>query len=94
MANEITANEITATPALLELLDIKGALVTIDAMGCQLDIAAQVVEKKADAPGIRYRALHSGSWRGLWCLLRRARRMRLRPNPVGGGTPTLPRVDH
>lgn len=37
------SNEITAIPALLGLLDLHGALVTIDAMGCQKEIAAQVV---------------------------------------------------
>ncbi len=42
------SNEITAIPALLELLDIKGALVTIDAMGCQKEIAAQVVAGGGD----------------------------------------------
>ena len=33
---------------MLELLDLKGALVTIDAMGCQKEIAAAIVAKKAD----------------------------------------------
>lgn len=42
------SNEITAIPALLELLAVKGCLVTIDAMGCQLKIAAKIVEKEAD----------------------------------------------
>src|SRR5262249_37861642 len=37
------SNEITAIPALLELLDLKGALLMIDAMGCQKDIAAKIV---------------------------------------------------
>jgi len=37
------SNEITAIPLLLELLDLKGALVTIDAMGCQKDIAQKIV---------------------------------------------------
>jgi predicted transposase YbfD/YdcC len=37
------SNEITAIPRLLELLDLKGALVTIDAIGCQTDIAEQIV---------------------------------------------------
>ena len=36
------SNEITAIPALLELLDVRGCIVTIDAMGCQRDIAAQI----------------------------------------------------
>jgi len=39
------SNEITAIPALLELLELKGALVTIDAMGCQKDIAQKVIER-------------------------------------------------
>jgi predicted transposase YbfD/YdcC len=43
VAVDAKSNEITAIPALLELLDLKGALVTIDAMGCQKDIAAKVV---------------------------------------------------
>jgi predicted transposase YbfD/YdcC len=37
------SNEITAIPQLLELLDLHGALVTIDAMGCQKEIAAKIV---------------------------------------------------
>lgn len=39
------SNEITAIPELLDLLEIKGCIVTIDAMGCQKKI---VKEKKAD----------------------------------------------
>jgi predicted transposase YbfD/YdcC len=42
------SNEITAIPKLLELLDIHGALVTMDAMGCQKEIAAQIVEGGGD----------------------------------------------
>jgi predicted transposase YbfD/YdcC len=42
------SNEITAIPRLLELLDVKGALVSIDAMGCQKDIAAKIVERGGD----------------------------------------------
>jgi len=40
------SNEITAIPQLLEMLQIKDATVTLDAMGCQRDIAEQIVEKK------------------------------------------------
>ncbi len=43
VAVDAKSNEITAIPALLELLDLRGALVTIDAMGCQKDIAARIV---------------------------------------------------
>jgi len=42
------SNEIVAIPALLELLAIEGAVVTIDAMGCQRDIAQTIIDKKAD----------------------------------------------
>jgi predicted transposase YbfD/YdcC len=42
------SNEITALPRLLDLLVIKGCIVTIDAMGCQKDIASKVIEKEAD----------------------------------------------
>ena len=42
------SNEITAIPHLLKLLALKGATVTIDAMGCQTAIARQVVEQEAD----------------------------------------------
>ena len=42
------SNEITAIPRLLELLDLSGALVTIDAMGCQKEIAATIVTGGGD----------------------------------------------
>jgi predicted transposase YbfD/YdcC len=42
------SNEITAIPKLLELLDLQGALVTIDAMGCQKAIAAKIVARGGD----------------------------------------------
>jgi predicted transposase YbfD/YdcC len=42
------SNEITAIPELLELLEIEGCIVTIDAMGTQKAIAEQIIEKKAD----------------------------------------------
>jgi predicted transposase YbfD/YdcC len=42
------SNEITAIPALLELLDLAGCIVTLDAMGTQKTIAAQIQTAKAD----------------------------------------------
>jgi len=42
------SNEITAIPKLLQLLDLKGAVVTIDAMGCQKEIARTITEQGAD----------------------------------------------
>ena len=42
------SNEITAIPKLLELLEIAGTLVTIDAMGCQVEIAEKIVAAEAD----------------------------------------------
>ena len=42
------SNEIVAIPALLELIAIEGAIVTIDAIGCQREIAAKILDKNAD----------------------------------------------
>jgi predicted transposase YbfD/YdcC len=42
------SNDITAIPKLLNVLALKGCLVTIGAMGCQRDIAAKIIEKGAD----------------------------------------------
>jgi len=48
VAVDSKSNEITAIPLLLELLDLKGATVTLDAMGCQKDIAAKIVDRGGD----------------------------------------------
>ena len=48
VAVEEKSNEITAIPRLLELLDLRGALVSIDVLGCQKDIAAKIVERGGD----------------------------------------------
>lgn len=48
LATEAKSNEITAIPQLVELLDLKGATVSIDAIGCQRDIARAIVGKGAD----------------------------------------------
>ena len=42
------SNEISALPALLKLLDVKGCVVTMDAMGCQKELAGQIVEQQGD----------------------------------------------
>jgi predicted transposase YbfD/YdcC len=42
------SNEITAIPKLLDMLVVEGAIITIDAMGCQRAIAQKIIEKKAD----------------------------------------------
>jgi predicted transposase YbfD/YdcC len=42
------SNEITAIPDLLSKLEIKGAVITIDAMGCQKAIAKKIIQKEAD----------------------------------------------
>lgn len=46
VATEAKSNEITAIPELLQLLDLEGAVVTIDAMGCQKEIAADIINGK------------------------------------------------
>ncbi|MBA3767769.1 MAG: ISAs1 family transposase [Acidobacteria bacterium] len=48
LKTEEKSNEITAIPLLLELLELKGCIVTIDAMGCQRAVAAQVISQEAD----------------------------------------------
>jgi predicted transposase YbfD/YdcC len=45
---EAKSNEITAIPRLLDLIDVRGDVVTIDAMGCQTAIAKKIRDKKAD----------------------------------------------
>jgi predicted transposase YbfD/YdcC len=47
-AVESKSNEIAAIPEVLDLLDLQGRTVTIDAAGCQRNIAAQIVEKEGD----------------------------------------------
>jgi predicted transposase YbfD/YdcC len=48
VAVDAKSNEITAIPLLLELLDLKGRIVTIDAMGCQKDITSAIRAREAD----------------------------------------------
>ena len=48
VAVDAKSNEITAIPALLNLLDLTGCIVTIDAMGCQTAIAQQITAAEAD----------------------------------------------
>ena len=48
VAGAAGSNELGALPKLLELLDLKGAIVTLDALGCQKDIVAQIADKEGD----------------------------------------------
>lgn len=48
LAVEEKSNEITATPKLMDMLDLKDCIVTADAMNCQKAIAAKAIERKAD----------------------------------------------
>ncbi|MGE5659578.1 MAG: ISAs1 family transposase, partial [Actinomycetota bacterium] len=41
------SNELTAIPALLEMLSIEGSLITIDALGCQREITSLIIKKKS-----------------------------------------------
>ena len=43
------SNEIIAIPRLLEMLALEGAIVTIDAIGCQREIAQKIIDQKADS---------------------------------------------
>jgi predicted transposase YbfD/YdcC len=48
VATDEKSNEITAIPEVLKLVSIKGAIITIDAMGTQKEIAGQIVDQKGD----------------------------------------------
>jgi len=48
LATDAKSNEITAIPELLKLLDVQGAVVTIDAAGCQKKIAATIIDQGGD----------------------------------------------
>jgi predicted transposase YbfD/YdcC len=48
IATDQKSNEITAIPELIDRIDVKGALVTIDALGCPKDIARKIVDAKGD----------------------------------------------
>lgn len=48
IATAAKSNEITAIPQVLDLVDVKGAIVTIDAMGCQKEIAKEIVTREGD----------------------------------------------
>ena len=48
VAVDSKSNEITAIPQLLEMLELHGAIVSIDAMGCQREIAAKIVRGRGD----------------------------------------------
>jgi predicted transposase YbfD/YdcC len=48
MMSDGKVNEIKTIPKLLDFLDIKGSLVSTDAMGCQINIAKKIVSKEAD----------------------------------------------
>ncbi len=48
IATDVKSNEITAVPKLLEMLTLKGTIVTVDALNCQRDIARQIVDQGGD----------------------------------------------
>ena len=48
LATDEKSNEITAVPALLEILDVAGCIITADSMSCQKEIVKIITEKKAD----------------------------------------------
>jgi len=48
IATDVKSNEITAVPKLLEMLTLKGTIVTVDALNCQRDIAQQIVDQGGD----------------------------------------------
>ena len=92
---EEKSNEITAIPKLLHMLDLTGCIVTIDAMGCQKEIAREIVEVQADYllavkknQGQLYEE-RSRPFRGSPGIRLRGRPLRLRPH--GEQEPRPPR---
>jgi Transposase DDE domain len=63
VATDAKSNEITAIPELLKLLDLEGAVVTIDAMGCQKDIATGIVRGKGEYV-LAVKENQLGRWQG------------------------------
>lgn len=60
------SNEITAIPELLKIIELSGCLVTIDAMGCQVNIAQSIIDADADyvlAVKGNQKSLHGSIWR-------------------------------
>ena len=79
VAVDTKSNEITAIPKLLEILELKGAIVSIDAMGCQKDIAKKVINRVTMSLNV---AIHPGSPPRFSCLRDRVRIVR--PPHQGG----------
>src|SRR6476646_11097407 len=48
IATDAKSNEITAVPKLLEMLSLKGTIVTVDALNCQREIAQKIVDQGGD----------------------------------------------
>ena len=61
------SNEITAIPQLLDLLEISGCIVTIDAMGCQKEIAQKIIDNQADYV-LALKENHPGTYRDVQSL--------------------------
>jgi predicted transposase YbfD/YdcC len=70
------SNEITAIPQLLDLLEISGCIVTIDAMGCQKKIARKVVEEKDADYVLALKGNQSGLFEDVKGVFERAQKMR------------------
>lgn len=68
IAVDAKTNEITAIPELLNMLDIENSIITLDAMGCQKEIAKQIIEQNADYI-LALKGNHSGMQEELeaWC---------------------------
>jgi predicted transposase YbfD/YdcC len=75
------SNEITAVPALLELLDIRGSIVTLDAMGTQKTIATQIKTAGADYI-LALKANHPTLFQQVQDWLKAARQLNTLPSPV------------
>jgi hypothetical protein len=69
LATEEKSNEITANPQLLDQIDVSGSVVTIDAAGCQTEIAAKIIDGGGDyvlALKLHCRQTTIAWWNGCW----------------------------
>jgi len=73
------SNEITAIPILLDMLALSGCIVTIDAMGCQKNIAAKIVDQKADY-ALALKNNQSGLYEGVEALFAKTQSDDFEPN--------------
>lgn len=95
IATDAKSNEITAVPKLLEMLSLKGTIMTVDALNCQREIARQIVDQggdyaldlKGNQPTLLRTCKHSSTIRRLRSARQNPRLMAI----TAGSSPARPR---